>query len=270
MIPGQASHTARAVAAYRLGFERLTCPAGGDLGDPASNDLGDPASDDLLTATVAAGITVDTTSRMSRYLEARTRFFDRLVVDAIEHGVPQIVNLGAGYDGRSLRFRHRGVQWFEVDHPDTQADKRHQLTALAIDHADIRFVAIDFASGTDLADAMHGAGFDGSVEALVLWEGVVAYLEVADILATLRSLRQAVAPGSRLGVSVATFTDEVRHGAFARAVGEMGEQAAPRITPDVAGELLRETGWSVTPGGSEARGDGSASARLGFVIASAA
>lgn len=259
MIPGQASRTARAVAAYRLGFERLAGPPGGD-----------PRSDDVLTTAVAGDIVVDATSRMSRYLEARTRFFDRLVLGAIERGVTQIVNLGAGYDGRALRFRHRGVQWFEVDHPDTQADKRRQLTALAIDHADIRFVVIDFGSGADLAVAMHGAGMVGSVETLVIWEGVVAYLEVADILATLRSLRRAVAPGSRLGVSVATFTDEVRHGAFARAVGEMGEQAAPRITPDVAGELLRETGWSVAPGGSEARGDGSASAQLGFVIASAA
>jgi len=37
------------------------------------------------------------------------------------------VILGAGYDDRALRFRSPGVRFFELDHPDTQADKR--LTA---------------------------------------------------------------------------------------------------------------------------------------------
>lgn len=259
MIPGRASRTAQAVAAYRLGFERLTGPAGCD---PVG-----PAADDRLTAAVAEGTVVDATSRMSHYLDARTRFFDRLVVDAIADGVPQIVNLGAGYDGRALRFRHAGVTWFEVDHPDTQADKRDQLAALSIDHADVRFVALDFATGADLADALRTAGLDAATETLVLWEGVVNYLGVADVIATSRSVRRAVSAGSRLGVSVATFTDDARHDAFARAVGDMGEPAAARITHDVAGELLRETGWAVVPAGSEARGDGSPSPRLGFVVA---
>jgi methyltransferase (TIGR00027 family) len=64
--------------------------------------------------------------RMAR----RTAFFDRASLAALERGVRQVVVLGAGYDGRALRFATPGVTWFEVDHPATQSDKRARLAAL--------------------------------------------------------------------------------------------------------------------------------------------
>ena len=50
--PAGPSQTARRVAAYRLGFERVAAPASGD-----------PDADDRLTADVAAGVTVDPPAR---------------------------------------------------------------------------------------------------------------------------------------------------------------------------------------------------------------
>jgi len=61
---------------------------------------------------------------MHEYIRARTAFFDRVVVSAIDRGVAQVVIGGAGYDGRAFRYAKPGVRWFEVDHPATQADKR--------------------------------------------------------------------------------------------------------------------------------------------------
>jgi O-methyltransferase involved in polyketide biosynthesis len=62
------------------------------------------------------------------------------VVDAIDRGVKQVVILGAGYDGRALRFRTPGVRFFEVDHPATQIDKLRRLAALGVSVAGISFV----------------------------------------------------------------------------------------------------------------------------------
>ena len=66
------------------------------------------------------------------FIRARTVFFDDAVLDAIDRGVKQVVILGAGYDGRALRFRTPGVQFFEVDHPATQVDKLRRLAYLGV------------------------------------------------------------------------------------------------------------------------------------------
>src|ERR1700733_14589088 len=114
MREGRPSVTARRVAACRLGFDRLAA------------GFGDPSADQRLAADVAAAAgpeKVEPGERMVRYLRARTSFFDRVVLNAIERSVTQLLVVGAGYDGRSLRYAEAGVSWFEVDHPDTQADK---------------------------------------------------------------------------------------------------------------------------------------------------
>ena len=156
MRDGLPSVTAARVAAYRLAFERLTFP------------YGDPAADERLAADVAAGLgDFEPSERMGRYLAARTRFFDRVVVGAIERGVAQLVVIGAGYDGRSLRYAGPGVRWFEVDHPDTQADKRARLRRLGIDAARVAFVGFDLRE-PGLARALVAAGVESDAPAQLL------------------------------------------------------------------------------------------------------
>ena len=106
MREGTASHTARNVAARRLEFARIEAA------------YGDPAADDALTSDVADGL-IPEHNRMHEYLRARTAFFDRVVVTALDRGVSQVVIGGAGYDGRAFRYAKPGVRWFEVDHPAT-------------------------------------------------------------------------------------------------------------------------------------------------------
>ena len=83
MEDGGPSITARRVAAHRLGFARVAA------------DYGDPAADEALAADVAAGQVVPA-NRMHDYLAARTSFFDRIVVGAIDRGVRQVVVGAAG------------------------------------------------------------------------------------------------------------------------------------------------------------------------------
>ena len=144
MEEGGPSQTARRVAAHRLDFTRV----------PA--DYGDPAADQALAVDVAAGHRAPA-NRMHDHLAARTSFFDRVVVGALDRGMRQVVIGAAGYDGRALRYAKPGVRWFEADHPATQQDKRLRLRRLGIDAGHIQFVAADFAVDP-LADLLVRAG----------------------------------------------------------------------------------------------------------------
>ena len=155
LADGGPSITARRVAAYRLGFTR------------APTSYGDAAADETLAADVAAG--EQPTGRMRDYLDARTRFFDRVVVGAIGRGVRQIVLGAAGYDGRA--YAKRGVRWFEVDHPATQQDKQERLARLGLATRQVRYVQADFARDP-VADRLTAAGLDPGQPSLFLLEGV--------------------------------------------------------------------------------------------------
>ena len=172
MRADEPSLTARGVALARARLERSASPTG------------DPEGDVALATSLAQGVErpVDLAERERRalrrflsFMEARTLFFDDAVVGAIDRGVNQVVILGAGYDGRALRFRTPGVRFFEVDHPATQADKRRRLEALDIATTGITFVEADFTEpGLDqrLADAGHRA----EEQTQFLLEGVLRYL----------------------------------------------------------------------------------------------
>jgi hypothetical protein len=51
-------------------------------------------------------------------MRTRTEFVDAETANALSKGIDQIVILGAGYDGRALRFGP-SARWIEVDRPLT-------------------------------------------------------------------------------------------------------------------------------------------------------
>lgn len=129
----------------------------------------------------------------------RTRLIDDMVRDAIHHGARQLVLLGAGFDSRGYRLEECGkIAAFEVDHPATQRVKRERLGGLpGMPPAHVRFVAVDFEKD-DLARELKNAGFDASVPAVVVWEGVVSYLTEPAVESNLDLLALMLLPGSRL------------------------------------------------------------------------
>jgi len=232
--PGEPSATARRVAVQRLGFERVEAPDG------------DPAADDALARDVAGED--DGRRPLARYLEGRTRFFDRVVVGALDAGIDQVVVAAAGYDGRALRYAKPGVAWFEVDHPDTQADKVARLQRLGLDHGHIHFVPVDFTVAR-VADALPAAGLRTDRPALVLLEGVVVYLDVATAADLFAQLGAATGPGSRLAVSLSLPGSddperEERRRAFEAGVAALGETTRSHLTPAEAEPLLANAGMS--------------------------
>ena len=244
MKPGQASVTAQRVAAHRLTFER----------EPAT--FGDPAADEQLARDVAGSVVVDAGGMMVPYLRARTSFFDLVVVRSIEAGVGQVVVAAAGYDGRALRYAKSGVHWFEVDHPDTQRDKRARLERLGIDTDHVRFVAADF-TVDDVAAGLRDAGHDGARPSVFLCEGVAVYLDLAVLESLLRALRTQAHERSRLAISLSvdngSGTLNERRAAFGAAVASVGEPARTVLTVDGAQRLFATTGWQLHEGSERAR-----------------
>jgi methyltransferase (TIGR00027 family) len=119
----------------------------------------------------------------------RTRFFDDETVAAIGRGVAQIVIVGAGYDGRALRFGGGGLEWIEVDHPATQADKRRRLAVLGVPLDHVKFVAIDLIGG-DLDGALARAGHDVDRSTLFICEGLFAALPLETSQSLCSTLRR--------------------------------------------------------------------------------
>jgi methyltransferase (TIGR00027 family) len=232
LASGGPSITARRVAAYRLGFTRVPAP------------YGDAVADETLAADVAAG-QEPAAGRMRDYLEARTRFFDRVVVGAIGRGIRQIVVGAAGYDGRALRYARPGVRWFEVDHPATQRDKRDRLARLGFDVGQVQLVEADF-TRDPIADRLTAAGLNPGQLSLFLLEGVAVYLEPAVLERVLTEFRQVARAGSRLTISVSTSGVQAEaRSRFQATVAALGEPARSTLEAGQATEVLARTGWQV-------------------------
>ena len=217
MREGEASPTAQRVAAYRLGFDRLPAP------------FGDPGADDRLARDVAGSISFEQREDMGRYLRWRTAFFDRVVLRALERNVLQVATVAAGYDGRSLRYARPGVRWFEVDHPDTQANKRLRLDRLGIDASHITFMGIDLADEA-VSAALIAGDWDPDAPSVMLCEGLSVYLEADVFQALLGGLRAVATVGTRLAMSLSIQVhgpDELaRRARFEAVVAALGEPVA--------------------------------------------
>jgi len=113
----------------------------------------------------------------------------------------QLVVLGAGLDSRAWRLGELAdVDVFEVDHPQSQLDKRERVGDRPPTSRSLRYVPVDLASDR-LADALGPAGHRTDAATTWVWEGVVPYLDRADVTATVAAIAERSAPGSALIVN---------------------------------------------------------------------
>jgi methyltransferase (TIGR00027 family) len=130
----------------------------------------------------------------------RTCWIDEQLIYSLKNdGIRQVVILGAGYDCRAYRIPGMNqIRVFEIDHPDTLEVKIKRLKAqLPSIPGHVSFVKVDF-DREDFTRALEEAGFDRSVPAFFLWEGVMHYLTADAVDKTLRSIKSISAPKSRL------------------------------------------------------------------------
>jgi methyltransferase (TIGR00027 family) len=191
MKPGQASRTAELVCMGRAAAH----------GEPYAPPFEDPTALALLSEDARARVVAfkegvkpkglravlehGYLERQSKVMIARTVAIDEAIRDAAS---PQVVILGAGLDGRAWRMKELASSLvFEVDHPDSQREKRARAASLTSTAREVRFVSVDFTRDS-LDRALEAAGHDPSVRTTWVWEGVVMYLTVAQIEATLSIL----------------------------------------------------------------------------------
>jgi methyltransferase (TIGR00027 family) len=138
------------------------------------------------------------------HLALRARAIDRALEAGLATGIDQVVILGAGLDTRAHRLAalaHATV--FEVDHPSSQAHKRARATRVPQSARRLVYVPVDFARDS-LAEQLQAHGHAAQRATFWIWEGVVPYLELGAIRATLAAVAQRSVPGSRLATTYAT------------------------------------------------------------------
>jgi methyltransferase (TIGR00027 family) len=228
------SVTSQAVALTRAELDR-----------PHSRD-GDPDAQRRLLAGIAFG----PPAWLRPSIAARTAFVDEQVIGAIETGLEQVVTCGAGYDDRGVRFRTRGVRFFELDHPATQQDKAARLREMGAADA-VTLVAADFRAG-DAGDALARAGHDAVRPSLFICEGLLVYLDRDTCHRLLAALAARAPRGSVLAATLSTHADGFDSAEVVAAANRSRARSAAAepwqtILP-VADhlKLLAEAGWRVT------------------------
>ena len=235
MKDGQASWTARRVAA-----QRLVCPR-------LATGYGRPDDDRRLLADVATGVEPDDLD-ITRYLRARTAFVDRSLVAALDAGTPQALIAGAGYDGRALRYARPGVAWFELDHPDTQADKLARLARLGIADDHIAYVPAEIGTD-DVPGALRAAGHDPTRPTVAVVEGLAPYLAPDVFAGLLTCLAARAAAGSMLVLELAlvprTAEGRARRARLAKDFDRRGEPIRSAVAAGEIHDVLEAAGWTV-------------------------
>jgi methyltransferase (TIGR00027 family) len=179
----------------------------------------------------------------SAYFALRHRFSEELLTAAASRGVRQVVLLGAGLDSFALRHPElvRDLDFFEVDHPNTQGWKLERIAALGLAKPDIHYLAIDFQS-EDLEDVLRTGGVDFVQPIFFSWLGVTQYIDRAAAMRTLHLVAEAAA-GSQIVFDFIVAPEELdEHArsintAYAAATASRGE---PWITSYSPGALVRE------------------------------
>jgi methyltransferase (TIGR00027 family) len=110
------------------------------------------------------------------------------------------VILGAGYDSRAFRFDalKEKVRVFEVDHPDSQSDKKEKVRKIfgsLPDH--VVYVPVDF-NNEKLDEKLYESGYDKNLKTLFIWEGVTMYLTAEAVDETLSFVVNESGEGSSI------------------------------------------------------------------------
>jgi methyltransferase (TIGR00027 family) len=201
------------------------------------DDLVEALTEALLRSTSAMTVT------RARYTEERLAggHFDQYVL------------VGAGLDSFGWRrpdVLAAGLRLFEVDHPASQAWKLARIDALGLPTSDRHvFVPVDFEAET-LAGGLDRAGFDWSKPTLFSWLGVLPYLTIDAVEATLRSLATAAA-GSEVVLSyliAESFMEDTGRAMlerFGRVAAAVGEPFQTVLTPTEAEACVKRCGLAV-------------------------
>jgi methyltransferase (TIGR00027 family) len=148
--------------------------------------------DDRAIAAARADESLQNTIRL------RTRYIDDAVATFVhDHREerPQVLLLGAGMDARAYRM-DLDADLYEVDFPATLHLKA-ELLAGHEPKGRRTVVPVDLAE-RDFVDPLVVAGFNPSRPTIVVWEGVINYLDAATAESVVEQIAGVLAPGGQL------------------------------------------------------------------------
>jgi methyltransferase (TIGR00027 family) len=128
----------------------------------------------------------------------RKVFINEQVKNAIEGGAEQVLVLGAGFDTLCLRLApyYRGVDFYEIDHPTTSEAKAKGVANCG-NPENLHLIAADLAK-CSLSDALSQAvNWDPSKSSVVVAEGLLQYLDDADVHHLFREVAECLCLKSR-------------------------------------------------------------------------
>jgi methyltransferase (TIGR00027 family) len=237
----RASRTAYGVAAHRAVHQVLD--RGNIFSDPFARAILGPGGEEAMAQRSAPH------HKLSRlFFAVRSRFAEDSLAAAWKRGTRQLVVLGAGLDTFALRNPHTGLAVFEVDHPATQTWRRQCLADanLAIPPS-LVFAPVNF-EHQSLAAQLAAAGFDAGKPSFFIWLGVMPYLTLPAIHATLDFV--AAVPQAE---TVFDYVEPLEHqppeararmDAAAARVAAAGEPWISHFEPAALAGLLRAKGFT--------------------------
>lgn len=217
--------------------------------DGLAYNLAGPEGFELLDRYKGAGV--------REFVSIRTRFFDDAISDIVfKSSVQQVILVAAGMDTRAFRMTWPdGVTIYEVDHKELLDEKGKRLSRL---QARPNLPRVEVAA--DITQPWFGdlehAGFESSVGALWVVEGLLFFLSHDQVGNLLMSLKESSAPNSHLITDMPS--ESLLKNPFNEAfLSKLSEDGCPwQFGCDEPEEFLRMHGWKVTeikePGESDA------------------
>ncbi|WP_454788007.1 SAM-dependent methyltransferase [Mycolicibacterium lutetiense] len=232
--PGQAvADTGTLVAAIRAEETRRPDRL---FTDPFAQRLAGEAGQQMLAEAVAA-----TGDKSMVQIVVRTRFWDEALLTAVPP-VKQVVILAAGLDARAYRLPWPdGTTVFELDQPEVIAAK---AGVLAGGEPRCRRVAIGVDLTQDWTDTLRSNGFDPTMPAVWLIEGLLQYLDEDAVHTVFERVDAMSASGSVLLYDIVgkVLLDNVMLAAVRE---QMARNGAPWLFgTDAPGQLCETRGWS--------------------------
>ena len=138
------------------------------------------------------------------HILVRKRYVEDAARTALREGADQVVIFGAGLDPLPQRLLKEfpSIRVFEIDHPATQAVKRQALQEHDALSPQLTLVPVDFSRESAEEKLRASPGFRPDGCSLYLAEGVLMYLEEADVDQLFACVRRNSAPGSRFVFSM--------------------------------------------------------------------
>ncbi len=174
---------------------------------------------------------------------SRKRWIECRVRQALDAGNTRLIILGAGFDtlGSRLAAEFPNLDVLEVDHPATQSVKAAAMVGWA--QRPPRFLPVDLRS-----EIIPAAAFDNAKRSVVIAEGLLMYLPVADLNRLFATLRSASGELELIFSCMSRWPDgssgfRPRSRLIEYWLKRTGEPFAWAIAPTDIGQFLTERGF---------------------------